>query len=86
MVTRCTDVSGGCKIKGLAASSCGSLLTERAAVEMIRDFAPGVMWSALKCCSAAKGENNTEGKVYWPREQDAARPAVRVSLCCSASC
>lgn len=37
---------------------------------MIRDIAP--MWSALKCCSAAKGENHTEGKVYRPPERDAA--------------
>lgn len=39
---------------------------------MIRDIAPGPMWSALKCCSAAKGENHTEGKVYRPPERDAA--------------
>ncbi len=56
MATRCMDGSGGCKIKGLATSCCGSLLTERAAVEMIRDIAPEVMWSALKCRSASKGE------------------------------
>lgn len=36
-----TDGGGGCKIKGLAASCCGPLLTERAAVEMIRSVARG---------------------------------------------
>lgn len=38
MATRCMD---GSKIKGLAASCCGSLLTQRAEVEIIRDIAPG---------------------------------------------
>ncbi len=54
MATRCTDGSGGCKIKGLAASCCGSLLTGRAAVEMIRDIAPGVMWSELNVAALLK--------------------------------
>lgn len=30
--------------------------------------------------------NNTEGKVYGPREQAVAGPAVCVSLCCHACC
>lgn len=56
MATRCMNGDSDYKIKGLAASCRGCLLTERAVDEMIRDIAPGVTWSALKCCSAAKEE------------------------------
>lgn len=57
-----TDGGGGCKIKGLAASCCGPLLTERAAVEMIRSVAPGGGDVKRMTMSQLKRENNTEGR------------------------
>lgn len=77
---------GGCKIKGLAASCCGPLLTERAAVEMIRNIAPGGWCVKRITMQQLKRENNTGGKVYWPPERDAAAPAVCVSQWSNAGC